>query len=207
MFTLLGPVYPQCSVVIQAEGSQCCFVSTPTPNKCLVSKRAISEVSELKKVVSILALVVAVEESSWSCFLITWPHFVVRTGINVSAEEALIGTLIAVISSRISYFLPVSPCSYLGLDHRALRSHPAGALWAEPVLHRTEAHRHRPVGAAAAGREPQLWWVHNHWAFSSWESAFYPHPVHTNFGEMMKMDSTHLCVLSDDDNVDAGYSR
>lgn len=47
-----------------AEGSQCCFVSTHTPNKCLVSKRAISEVSELKKGVSILVLVVTVEESS-----------------------------------------------------------------------------------------------------------------------------------------------
>lgn len=64
MFSVLGPVYPQCSVVKQAEGSQCCFVSTRTPNKCLVSKRAISEVSELKKGVSILALVVAIEESS-----------------------------------------------------------------------------------------------------------------------------------------------
>lgn len=81
----------------------------------------------------------------------------VRTGINVLAEQALIGTLIAVISSRISCFLPVSPCSCVGLDHRALRSHPAGALWAEPVLHRPEAHRHRPVRAAAASREPQLW--------------------------------------------------
>lgn len=120
----------------------------------------------------------------------------VRTRINVSAEEALTGTLTVVINLRISYSLPVSPCSCVGLDHRALRSHPAGALWAEPVLHRPEAHRHCPVRAAAAGGEPQLWWVHHHGAWPSWETAFYPHPVHTLFGETMKTDSTHASFCS-----------
>lgn len=120
----------------------------------------------------------------------------VRTRITVSAGEALMGTLIAVINSRLWHVLPVSPCSSVGLDHRALRSHPAGAFWAEPVLHRPEAHCHRPIGAASAGGEPQLRWVHDHGACLSWETSFYPHLLCWVQGALMKTTVlTCVCCL------------
>lgn len=69
-------------------------------------------------------------------------------------------------SIRVSHEYNVVNCSPLsfvclcvcggGLDHRAVWSHSAGSLRAEPVLHRAEAHRHRPVRSAPEGGEPQL---------------------------------------------------
>lgn len=61
MFAVLGPAHAQCNVIKQAEGSECCYVFMCTPNKRFVSKRAIGE---LKKGVSISALVVTVKEPS-----------------------------------------------------------------------------------------------------------------------------------------------
>lgn len=105
MFAVLGPAHAQCNVIKQAEGSECCYVFTRTPNKRFVSKRAIGE---LKKGVSISALVVTVEESSRSYGLVTRPHFVACIPTEVSAGGALRGILVPVINSRILYFLPVS---------------------------------------------------------------------------------------------------
>lgn len=53
----------------------------------------------------------------------------------------------------LSFALHTLSVCVLPADHRAVWRDPARALWTEPVLHCTKAHRHSPVWTALASRE------------------------------------------------------